>query len=151
MPPPETVVEKQPSDGRLNAEADSFVSSIQESTTTESANSRTEGSDLISDPSTTDKQVLTTPHKSATEQTVCGRAVSSPPPLKTDGRYRCCFCERIISYQDGVYLCKVCGALDCSCDDNFDYFHQHSGFDCTDMWLGEERLDFFIKMFDVKP
>ena len=88
--------------------------------------------------------------KSTPKQKSAAPPPDSSPPTKTAGKFLCCFCDREICDQDGVFLCKVCGALDCSCQDDFD-LHSHPGWHYDDMWLGEERLEVFKNMFSIKP
>ena len=59
------------------------------------------------------------------------------------------FCKRIISDNDGVFVCMVCGKIDCGCDDIRTKRHKHSGYENCGMWLGEELLSTFREMCNV--
>ena len=77
------------------------------------------------------------------------RPLDSSPPTSLEGKFRCGCCDRVIGEQDGVYLCKVCGVLDCSCDPDFYATHEHQGHVLSEMWLGEETLKKFKDMFFI--
>ena len=76
------------------------------------------------------------------------RETSSPPVLK-DGEVSCMFCEKLISDDDDMFLCKVCGHADCGCDANLSKRHRHPGFTWEEIWLGAETLSVFRKMHDI--
>ena len=58
-------------------------------------------------------------------------------------------CNALLSDDDGVYLCVVCGNVDCGCDEaNMDN-HTHLGYDPAEIWLGEEQLLVFRKLHNV--
>ena len=64
---------------------------------------------------------------------------TSSPPESSNGIYRCYRCQQILGDEDEVYLCAVCGSLDCDCDDNIND-HVHPGHKIGDMWLAKQTL-----------
>ena len=75
-----------------------------------------------------------------------------PAPMSplsiVNGICRCMFCDRVIENQDGCFLCVVCSAFDCGCDEIATERHKHSGYD-KEQWLGEEQLIVFKRMCNV--